>query len=435
MTTFPSFKFTSIKCFRPSNFRMRKKRLTGFRPSRIDPKYIDPKYSRDHFDTRAVHAGQIPDGITGAVVPALSLSTTFVQEAAGVHKGFEYSRSGNPTRAAFETAVASLEGAKHCLAFASGSVTTATVLNLLQSGSHVIAVNDVYGGTFRYLTNVANSNGIQVDFVDMFDPENVRRHLKTNTRLIWVESPTNPTLRLVDIAAVAKIAHSHPNCILVVDNTFMSPYFQNPLNLGADIVVHSVTKYINGHSDVVMGVAVTNSDPLFKRLAFLQNSIGGVPSPFDCFLANRGCKTLAVRMRQHQENALFVAHYLESSPFVERVIYPGLKSHPQHELALKQCSGFSGMVSFRIKDGNLARSNKFLSSLRLFCLAESLGCVESLAELPAVMTHASLTPEVRKSIGVDDGLIRLSVGVEDKRDLINDLGQALEKAMRVTSKL
>ncbi|KAJ3230221.1 hypothetical protein HDU78_008529 [Chytriomyces hyalinus] len=390
----------------------------------------DWSFRSDNFDTRAVHAGQQPDPHTGAVVPALSLSTTFAQASAGVHKGYDYSRSGNPTRAAFETAVASLEQGKHCLAFASGSVTTATIVNMLPAGSHLVSVNDVYGGTFRYFTKVAASNGVDVSFVDMNDPNNILKHIKPNTRMIWIETPTNPTLRLVDIAAVAKIAHSRPDLLLVVDNTFMSPYFQNPLTLGADIVVHSVTKYINGHSDVVGGVAITNSEAIFEKLRFLQNSIGGVPSPFDCFLANRGLKTLHIRMRQHQENALAVAKHLESSPHVERVIYPGLPSHPQHALAMRQSKGFSGMVSFRIKQGTLDKSNTFLASLRLFCLAESLGCVESLAELPAVMTHASLTPEARAALGVDEGLIRLSVGIEDKRDLIRDLDQALEKAVK-----
>ncbi|KAJ3347390.1 hypothetical protein HDU83_002149 [Entophlyctis luteolus] len=396
---------------------------------------VDAKYSADAFDTRAVHAGQIPDAQTGAVVPPLSLSTTFAQAAAGVHKGYDYSRSGNPTRERFETAVASLEQGKHCLAFASGSVTTATVVNLLPKGSHIVSVNDVYGGTFRYFTRVASNNGIDVTFVDMADPDNIKKHIKPNTRMIWIETPTNPTLRLVDIAAVAKIAHVHHDCLLVVDNTFMSPYFQNPLLLGADIVVHSVTKYINGHSDVVMGVAVTNNDAVFDKLRFLQNSIGGVPAPFDCYLAHRGLKTLPLRMRQHQENALFIASALERNPHVAAVIYPGLASHPQHALAKRQCRGFSGMVSFRIANGSLEKSNKFLASLRLFCLAESLGCVESLAELPAVMTHASLTPEARKAIGVDEGFIRLSVGVEDKNDLLNDLLQALEKAVALSPKL
>ncbi|KAI9337059.1 Cys/Met metabolism PLP-dependent enzyme-domain-containing protein [Zopfochytrium polystomum] len=382
------------------------------------------------FGSRAIHAGQAPDPVTGAVIPPISLSTTFAQEAAGVHKGFDYSRSGNPTRAAFETAVASLEKGKYALAFASGSVTTATVAQLIPSGSHLVSVNDVYGGTFRYFTKVASNNGVDVSFVDMSDPNNVEKAIRPNTRMVWIETPTNPTLRLVDIKAVAEIAHRHKGVILVVDNTFMSPYFQNPLELGADIVVHSVTKYINGHSDVVMGVAITRNDALYERLRFLQNAVGGVPSPFDCFLANRGLKTLHLRMRQHASNALAIATHLEAHPLVDRVIYPGLPSHPQHALSRAQTvnNGHGGMVSFRIKNASLDTSNRFLSALHLFALAESLGGVESLAELPAVMTHASLTPEARKELGVDDGLIRVSCGVEDAADLIADIDQALLKA-------
>ncbi|KAJ3258756.1 hypothetical protein HK103_003350 [Boothiomyces macroporosus] len=332
-------------------------------------------------------------------------------------QGFDYSRSGNPTRKAFEEAVAALEGGKHGLAFASGSVTTATVSSLLTSGSHLVSVNDVYGGTFRYFTKVLSTHGVSVDFVDLFDPNNLRKAIKPNTK------------------AVADIVHSYPGVILAVDNTFMSSYNQRPLSLGADIVVHSVTKYLNGHSDVVMGVAVTNSDELHERLAFLQNSIGGVPSPFDCFMANRGLKTLHLRMQRHGENALAVAKYLEASPLVESVIYPGLPSHPQHELAKRQQHGFGGMVSFRIKNANLDVSNAFLSNLKIFVLAESLGGIESLAELPVVMTHASVAPALRKELGITESLIRISVGVEDIHDLIADLKQALEKASKVRAKL
>eukprot|EP00842_Homolaphlyctis_polyrhiza_P005280 jgi/Hompol1/5753/HPOL_002074-RA len=372
--------------------------------------------------------------VTGAVIPPLSLSTTFAQSAAGVHKGFEYSRSGNPTRRNFETAVAALEGAKYGLAFASGSVTTATVSSLAGKGSHIVSVNDVYGGTFRYFTKVASTYGIDTSFVDLNDPESLRSAIKPNTRIVWIETPTNPTLKLVDIRAVAKIAHSFPNVIVVVDNTFMSSYFQRPLELGADIVVHSVTKYLNGHSDVVMGVAVTSNDALYERLLFLQNSIGGVPSPFDCFLANRGLKTLHLRMKRHEENALAIAKYLEASPLVQEVIYPGLPSHPQHELAKRQQHGFGGMVSFRIKNATLATSNAFLSNLGIFVLAESLGGIESLAELPVIMTHASVAPELRAKLGITDSLIRLSCGIEDSRDLIADIEQALKKATQATSR-
>ncbi|KAI9101307.1 Cys/Met metabolism PLP-dependent enzyme-domain-containing protein [Phlyctochytrium arcticum] len=386
------------------------------------------KHATAGFGTLAVHAGQDPDPVTGAVIPPLSLSTTFAQSSAGVHKGYDYSRSGNPTRNAFEVAVAALEGGKHGIAFSSGSVTTATVLNLVGHGGHVVSVNDTYGGTFRYFTKVAAHNGVKVDFVDLFDPNTLKSALKPNTKLVWIETPTNPTLRLVDIKAIAEIAHAQPGVILVVDNTFMSPYFQQPLSLGADIVVHSVTKYINGHSDVVMGMAITSSDSLAEQLRFLQNSIGGVPSAFDCFLANRGLKTLHLRMQRHAENALAVATYLESHPNVGEVIYPGLPSHKQHDLAKRQQTGFGGMVSFRLKNGNLENSNAFLSSLKIFALAESLGGVESLAELPAVMTHASLTPEARLELGVTDSLIRLSVGVEDAKDLVADIEQSIKAA-------
>ncbi|TPX32304.1 hypothetical protein SeMB42_g07634 [Synchytrium endobioticum] len=393
------------------------------------------KDQRHGFGTRAIHAGQDPDPTTGAVIPPISIATTFAQSAAGVHKGYDYSRSGNPTREAFETAVAALEGGKYALAFASGSVTTATVSHLAGAGSHILSVNDVYGGTYRYFTKVASSNGIDVSFVDLEKPEAIRKAFKHNTKLVWIETPTNPTLRIVDIAAVAQIVHEVPGRILVVDNTFLSPFFQRPLELGADIVVHSVTKYMNGHSDVVMGAAITSSDEIIEKLKFLQNSIGGVPSPFDCFLANRGLKTLHLRMRQHAQNALAVATYLESCPLVSHVIYPGLPSHPQHLLAKRQQHGFGGMISFRIKNGGLDTSNRFLSSLRIFALAESLGGVESLAELPAVMTHASVSTEQRMVLGITDSLIRLSVGIEDVQDLINDIKQALEAAVTTRSKL
>ncbi|KAJ3358496.1 hypothetical protein HDU91_005211 [Kappamyces sp. JEL0680] len=373
----------------------------------------------------------ILDPITGAVIPPLSLSTTFAQSKAGEHKGFDYSRSGNPTRQAFETAVATLEGGRFGLAFASGSVTTATVSSLLSSGSHLVSVNDVYGGTFRYFTKVLSTHGVDVDFVDLYDPNNLKAAIKPNTKMVWIETPTNPTLKLVDIEAVAKIVHQHPGVILVVDNTFMSSYFQRPLSLGADIVVHSVTKYLNGHSDVVMGIAVTSDEEIAKKLSFLQNSIGGVPSPFDCFMANRGLKTLHLRMQRHGENAMAVAKFLEASPLVGSVIYPGLPSHPQHQLAKRQQHGFGGMVSFRIKNANLDVSNAFLSNLKIFVLAESLGGIESLAELPVVMTHASVAPELRQVLGITDSLIRISVGVEDVDDLIADLQQALEHAVKV----
>ncbi|KAI9473500.1 MAG: Cys/Met metabolism PLP-dependent enzyme-domain-containing protein [Benjaminiella poitrasii] len=378
------------------------------------------------FGTRAVHAAQHPDPTTGAVIPALSLSTTYKQSAAGVHTGFEYSRSGNPNRNNFEKAIATLEGAKYGLAFASGSSTTATIVNSLEQGSHLISVNDVYGGTYRYFTKVAANIGIETSFVNLSDAANIESHFKPNTKLVWIETPTNPTLRIIDIKAVAERAHAH-GAILVVDNTFMSPYFQNPLALGADIVVHSVTKYINGHSDVVMGIAVTSNEEWRNKLAFMQNSLGAVPSAFDCYLARRGLMTLEVRMQRHAENAQAVAEYLQTNEHIEEVIYPGLPSHPNHELAKKQQKGFGGMISFRLR-GNLDNVNKFLGKLEYITLAESLGGVESLVEVPAIMTHGAVSPEDRAVLGITDTLVRVSVGIENKEDLIADLKQALDAA-------
>ncbi|KAJ1926263.1 cystathionine gamma-lyase cys3 [Tieghemiomyces parasiticus] len=389
-----------------------------------------PAPSKYSFGTLAIHAGQQPDPHTGAVIPALSLSTTYKQSAVGVHNGFEYSRSGNPNRADFETAIAALEHAKYALAFSSGSATTSSVISMLPGGSHVVSVNDVYGGTYRYFTKVAPASGVKATFVDLLDAENLRNVMQENTRMVWIETPTNPTLRLVDIRAVADIAHEY-GALLVVDNTFLSPYFQNPLDLGADLVVHSCTKYINGHSDVVLGVAAMNDTQVYDKLKFLQNAIGAVPAPFDCFMAHRGLKTLHLRMRQHEENALAVAALLEASPLVENVIYPGLPSHPQYELAQRQQRGFGGMVTFRIR-GDLQTADRFLQSVQLFTLAESLGGVESLCELPVLMTHGSVSPEDRAVLGITDNLIRLSVGVEDTQDLLQDVSQALERAVQVT---
>lgn len=376
------------------------------------------------FATRAVHFAQHPDPTTGAVIPPISLSTTFAQQAAGKHKGYEYSRAGNPNRFDFEKAVASLENGTFGLAFASGSMATTTIASMMPSGSHIIIVNEVYGGTYRYFTKVATLHGIQVSFADLSNPSNIRNYFKDNTKMVWIESPTNPTLKLVDIQEISKIVHEF-KALLVVDNTFLSPYFQRPLELGADIVVQSVTKYLNGHSDVVMGIAVMRDPTLFDQLKFLQNALGGVPSPFDCYLAHRGLKTLHLRMERHAFNAMEISKFLESSPFVERVYYPGLPSHPQHELAKRQQKGFGGMIAFKIKNGNLSKSNVFLTNLKVFALAESLGGVESLAELPAVMTHASVSAEDRETLGISDSMIRLSVGIEEVSDLISDIEQAL----------
>ncbi|KAJ2617784.1 cystathionine gamma-lyase cys3 [Coemansia sp. RSA 1365] len=378
------------------------------------------------FGTLAIHAGANPDPTTGAVIPALSLSTTFKQRAVGDF-AYEYSRSDNPNRSNLEAAVAALEHAKHGFAFASGSATTATILNMLTPGSHVISVNDVYGGTHRYMHKVASSVGVETSFVDLADAGSLSGALRENTRLVWVETPTNPTLKLVDIAAVAETAHA-AGLLVVVDNTFLSPYFQTPLDLGADVVIHSATKYLNGHSDVVMGVAATNDDAVATKLRFLQNAIGAVPAPFDCYQAQRGLKTLHLRMRQHAVNAQRVAEFLDASPLVDSVIYPGLPSHPQHALALRQMRGFGGMVSFRIR-GDTHTADRFLQRTELFTLAESLGGVESLAELPARMTHAALDPADRAALGITDNLIRLSVGVEDTDDLVADIAQALESAV------
>lgn len=381
------------------------------------------------FGTRAIHIGQEPDPSTGAVIPSISLSTTYKQSAIGVHKGYEYSRSNNPNRSSFEESIASLEKGKYALAFSSGSAVTATIVTSIGTNGHIISVDDVYGGTNRYFTKVAETQGIEATFVNLQDPKNIESAFKHNTKIVWIETPTNPTLRLVDIRAVANITHQH-NAILVVDNTFMSPYFQNPLELGADIVVHSVTKYINGHSDVVMGIAIMNDEEIYNKIKFLQNAIGAIPSSFDSWLANRGLKTLHLRMKQHQENAIKIAKFLEKSDKVEQVIYPGLESHPQHILAKKQARGFGGMLSFRIK-GGFKEANAFLQNIKIFTLAESLGGVESLAEHPSKMTHSGLSEEHRNAVGVTDNLIRLSIGIEDVDDLLEDIQQALDIAVQV----
>jgi cystathionine gamma-lyase len=379
-------------------------------------------------ETLAIHAGQAPDPTTGAVMTPVYLTSTYVQDGPGGHKGFEYSRTRNPTRDALEGCLAALEGGRHGLAFASGLAATDAVLHLLSAGDHVVHSDDVYGGTFRIFDKVYRRHGLGFDAVDMTDPARVARALRPETKLVWIESPTNPMLKLVDLAAIATLARAH-GARTVVDNTFATPCFQRPLSLGIDVVVHSTTKYLNGHSDVVGGAIVTSDDELHGRLRFLQNAVGGVPSPMDAFLVLRGLKTLPVRMERHAQNALAVARFLEGHPQVEKVIYPGLPSHAQHALARRQMSGFGGMLTFVLR-GGLPAATAFLKALRIFSCAESLGGVESLIEHPAIMTHASVPPAIRAGLGIDDGLIRVSVGIEAVEDLVQDLGRGLEAAAR-----
>ena len=378
----------------------------------------------DGFSTRAIHVGQAPDEATGAVIVPIYQTSTYAQSEVGVHKGFDYSRTANPTRAALEACLASLDGGKYGLAFASGMAAEDTVLHLFESGDHVVACDDVYGGTFRLFHRVLERAGLHFTFVDATSVDNIERALEARTRLIWLESPTNPLLKLVDISAVSELAHSR-GIVVAVDNTFASPYCQRPLELGADLVHYSTTKYLGGHSDVVGGGLVTSRDDLYERLKFLQNAVGGVAGPFDSWLVLRGLKTLAVRMRQHSANAMEIACFLQQHPRVKAVHYPGLESHPQHGLGKRQMAGgFGGMLSFEVT-GGVDAAREVARRTRLFTLAESLGGVESLIELPALMTHASLPRERRAEIGIDDGLIRLSVGIEEPEDLIADLDQAL----------
>jgi len=378
------------------------------------------------FSTRAIHVGQKPDPATGAVVVPIYQTSTYAQEAVGKHRGYEYSRTGNPTRAALEQCIAALEGGAHGLAFASGMAAEAAVMQLLKPGDHTLAVDDLYGGSYRLFRRVLEPMGLTFSFVDGSELTAVEKALTDRTRMVWVESPTNPLLKLVDIEAVSKLAHAR-QALLVVDNTFMSPYFQRPLSLGADIVVHSATKYLGGHSDVIGGTLIVNHDDLFDRLVFLQNAVGGVPGPMDAWLVLRGLKTLAIRMREHDRNARLVAAFLSEHPKVARVFYPGLPKNPQRELAQRQMSGFGGMISFEVK-GGLEAARRVVERTQLFTLAESLGGVESLIELPAAMTHASIPAETRRAHGVADGLVRLSVGIEDAEDLISDLDRALAEA-------
>jgi cystathionine gamma-lyase len=378
------------------------------------------------FETRAIHAGQEPDPTTGAIMTPLYLSSTYVQESPGVHKGYEYSRTSNPTRRAYEDCLANLESGRYGFAFASGCAASTTALHLLKAGDHVIACDDMYGGTFRLMDKVIRHNGIEFSFVDLTKVENFKAAIRPNTKMVWIETPTNPTLKLIDIRRTAEAARAK-GILTLVDNTFMSPYFQRPLELGADIVLHSTTKYINGHSDIVGGALVTSDDEIAQKLAFLSNSMGGIGSAFDAYISMRSLKTLALRMRQHDTNGREIAAYLAKHPKIDRVVYPGLESHPQHVLAREQMSGFGGMITFYIK-GGMSSARTFLESVRVFALAESLGGVESLIEHPAIMTHASVPPESRKALGIDDAMVRLSVGVENIEDLLRDLGQALERA-------
>lgn len=364
------------------------------------------------------------------VVPPISLSTTYKQDNPGEPKVHDYSRAGNPSRDVLQKNLASLEDAKHCHVYSSGLAASMAIINHLKTGDHIICSDDVYGGTQRFIRRVSVPNhGIQADFVDLTVISNLEKAIKPNTKMVWFETPSNPLLKVVDIAAVVQAAKTaNPQITVVVDNTFMSPYFQRPITLGADVVVHSITKYINGHSDVVMGAVVTDSDEIQQHLFFQQLAVGAVPSPFDCFLVNRGLKTLHLRMKQHYENALSIAKYLEANNRIESVLYPALPSHPNHEVHKKQTKGMSGMISFYLK-GGLAESRTFLSALKVFTLAESLGGYESLAELPAIMTHASVPEAVRKELRITDNLIRISVGIEDLDDLVADLDQALKAAI------
>ncbi|MEO9171142.1 MAG: cystathionine gamma-synthase [Candidatus Baltobacteraceae bacterium] len=377
------------------------------------------------FSTKAIHVGQEADPATGATIVPVYQTSTYTQAAVGEHKGFDYSRTINPTRLALEKQLASLENGAYGYAFASGMAATAAVLNLLSAGDHAVVTDDLYGGTYRLFTRVLERYGLSFTYVDMSDLNVVRAAIRPNTKLFWIETPTNPLLKLIDISGVVGLRQAQArSAVVAVDNTFASPYFQQPLALGADIVVHSTTKYIGGHSDVVGGVAITNDSAIADTLKFHQNAVGGVPGPHDAWLTMRGAKTLALRMREHARNAQAVAEFLESHPEVERVYYPGLASHPQHQLAKRQMSGFGGMVSFVLK-GPQSRALDFANRLAYFSLAESLGGVESLICHPARMTHGSIPKEDRERRGVTDGLLRLSVGIEDLDDLLDDLRSAL----------
>jgi cystathionine beta-lyase/cystathionine gamma-synthase len=376
------------------------------------------------FGTKVIHAGVEPDPATGAIMTPIYQTSTFVQESPGKHKGYEYARSHNPTRTALQKSLAALENGKHGICFASGLAATDAVLKLFRPGDEIIATSDIYGGTYRIMKRIYETFGLVFHFVDMNDIENIRKAISERTRLIWLETPTNPLLRIIDIEAVSALG-KEKGILTAVDNTFASPYLQNPLDLGADIVMHSVTKYLGGHSDTVMGALITSDDELAKRLAFIQNASGAVPGPQDCFLVLRGIKTLHIRMQRHCENAIQVATWLENHPKVSVVYYPGLRSHASYELASRQMKDFGGMLSFELKNDSYEDAIRVMENLKLFSLAESLGGVESLCSHPASMTHASIPKEEREKVGLKDTLIRLSVGIEDVTDLIADLENAI----------
>ncbi|HTA27753.1 MAG TPA: cystathionine gamma-synthase [Bacteroidia bacterium] len=377
------------------------------------------------FATKAIHAGQEPDPSTGAIMTPIFQTSTYVQAAPGKHKGFEYSRTHNPTREALESNLAALEEGKHGLCFSSGMAAEDCVAKLLKPGDEVISTNDLYGGSFRMFTKIFANYGIKFHFIPMSDPKEVAKYINKNTKLIWIETPTNPMLNIIDIKAISALAKKN-KILVAVDNTFATPYLQTPLKLGADIVTHSVTKYLGGHSDVIMGAIVCNDDALSEQLHFIQNSCGAIPSPHDCFLVLRGIKTLHIRMDRHCENAIKVCKYLQSHPKVDKIYYPGIPTHKNHKVAKAQMRGFGGMMSFTLKKDDIKEAHRVLSKFKVFSLAESLGGVESLSGHPATMTHASIPKEVREKSGVVDSLIRLSVGIEDIDDLIEDLKQALK---------
>ncbi|MEX2243058.1 MAG: PLP-dependent aspartate aminotransferase family protein [Fimbriimonadaceae bacterium] len=376
-------------------------------------------------DTLLVYHGSRPEPLHGCVIPPIYQSSTFAQEAPGVYKEFDYTRTDNPTRSVLQRTLACLENANHGLAFASGMGAVDAAMSLLSAGDHLVAVDDIYGGTYRFLVDVVAKRGIEFDFVNMQSEESVQAAMRPNTKMVWFESPTNPLLNLIDIEMIVRVAKQH-GALSAIDNTFVSPYFQQPLNMGVDIVMHSLTKYINGHSDVVMGALMCNDQKLYEQLKYLQNAMGATPSPFDCFLVQRGIKTLAVRMERHEKNALAVAQFLAGHSKIERVFYPGLPTHTHHALAKRQQTGFGGMVSFEVKS-DLEGTKRFLMNTNLFVLAVSLGGVESLVEQPATMTHFEMPPEVRRAVGINDNLVRSSIGIESANDLIEDLDQALSK--------